>query len=59
LTFRGKLYGITLQPFAYAFTGPILMLPLIVIYPIAFLGFLVYGFIEGFSGLFTGRRGLF
>jgi len=58
LTLLGRLYGITLAPFGLAFTGPILMLPLAFIYPISFLGFLIYGYIEGFIGLFTGRRGL-
>jgi len=58
LTILGRLYGITLAPFGLAFAGPILMLPLAFIYPISFLGFLIYGYIEGFIGLFTGRRGL-
>ena len=54
----GKLYDITIMPFTYAFGGTVALIGMtmgiaIPISPVAFLGFLLYGFFDGFRGLFS------
>ena len=52
-TALGKLFDVTIGPIGYALISPVLMTPLIVVYPFAFLGFLVYYYYLGFKALFS------
>jgi len=56
-TALGKLYDLTISPFVYAFGGTVGLMGmsafvLIPVSPLIFLGFLIYGFFQGFIGLF-------
>jgi len=57
-TASGKLYDLTIAPFVNAFGGSVGLISMtygliIPVLPVAFLGFLVFGFIQGFQGLFS------
>jgi len=56
-TASGKLYGIFVEPFVYAFGGTVALISMtmgiaIPVSPIIFLGSLIFGFIKGIIGLF-------
>jgi len=56
-TALGKLYDLTIAPFVYAFGGTVGLISMTMgialpVSPVAFIFFLIYGFIEGFIGLF-------
>lgn len=57
-TALGKLYDLTVTPFVYAFESSVAILSmtmgiLLPAVPLVFLGALIYGFIQGFGGLFS------
>ncbi|MCL1952720.1 MAG: hypothetical protein FWF60_07825 [Oscillospiraceae bacterium] len=49
----GKLADVTIAPFGYAFTMVIMSPALSLIFPISYLGCLIYCYIQGFIGLFS------
>jgi len=52
-TISGKLLDVTIAPFGYAFSAIMAAPVFIPIFPLAYLGFLVYFFVQGFIGLFS------
>jgi len=52
-TSLGKLLDVTIAPFGYAFTMVVMSPALALIFPISYLGCLVYCYIEGFKALFS------
>jgi len=51
-SFWGKLLDVTIAPFGYAFSAVIVTPVFIPIFPLAYLGFLIYFYVQGFMGLF-------
>jgi hypothetical protein len=51
-TLLGKLLDVTIAPFGYAFSAVIVAPVFIPIFPLAYLGFLIYFYVQGFMGLF-------
>ena len=52
-TSLGKLIDVTIGPFGYAFTAVVVSPAFIFIFPLAYLGFLIYFYGKGFVGLFS------
>ncbi|MDR2686972.1 MAG: hypothetical protein LBB75_04410 [Oscillospiraceae bacterium] len=52
-TALGKFLDVTIAPFGYAFTMTMMSPAFALIFPISYLGCLVYCYIEGFKGLFS------
>jgi len=52
-SFWGKLLDVTIAPFGYAFSAVIVAPVFIPIFPLAYLGFLIYFYVQGFMGLFS------